>query len=306
MTGPAGDRLARVAAEPVAARVRRSSASAMVRLMRPRQWIKNGFVLAPLIFSGEFVHPNAVIQALLAFALFCVASSATYIFNDLRDREADAAHPVKSRKRPLASGEVTPKAATTLLTVLYAIVLASFAWSAPTAAVASGYIALNLAYTLKLKHVPVIDIFSLAAGFVFRVYAGAVVLNVPLSSWMLITTLSLALYLGSIKRRDELATSGDASRSVLQFYTLRLLDRYAETAALSAIMFYGLFVVTVRPKLNVTLPFVLFGLFRYWYIAETGGKGESPTDAVWTDPPLIITVILWAGVVVYRLKQAGG
>jgi decaprenyl-phosphate phosphoribosyltransferase len=279
---------------------------ALVRLLRPRQWIKNGFVLAPLIFSGEFVHPNAVVQALLATALFCVASSATYIFNDLKDREADAAHPVKSRKRPLATGAVTPKAALTLLGVLYAIVLASFAWNAPTAAVATGYIALNLAYSLKLKHVPVIDIFCLAAGFVFRVYAGAVVLNVPLSSWMLITTLSLALYLAAIKRRDELATSGDASRSVLQFYTLRLLDRYAETAALSAIMFYGLFVVTVRPKLNVTLPFVLFGLFRYWYIVETGGKGESPTDAVWTDPPLIITVVLWAGVVVWRLKQAGG
>jgi 4-hydroxybenzoate polyprenyltransferase len=192
-----------------------------------------------------------------------------------------------------------------LLGVLYAIVLASFAWSPPTAAIAVGYIGLNLAYTLKLKHIPVIDIFCLAAGFVLRVYGGAVAIDVPLSTWMMVTTLSLALYLAAIKRRDELATTGDASRSVLQFYTLRLLDRYAETAALSAIMFYGLFVVTVRPKLNVTIPFVLFGLFRYWYIVETGGRGESPTDAVWADPPLIITVLLWAAVVVWRLKQGG-
>ncbi|HTD60421.1 MAG TPA: decaprenyl-phosphate phosphoribosyltransferase [Gemmatimonadaceae bacterium] len=286
-----------------AGQVARPAVFPLVRLLRPRQWIKNGFVLAPLMFSGEFVKPAAVGQAFIAFALFCVASSATYVFNDLKDRQADAQHPVKSRKRPLASGEVKPGTAKVLLGVLYAIVLASFAWSPPTAAVAVGYIGLNLAYSLKLKHIPVIDIFCLAAGFVLRVYGGAVAIDVPLSTWMMVTTLSLALYLAAIKRRDELATTGDASRSVLQFYTLRLLDRYAETAALSAIMFYGLFVVTVRPKLNVTIPFVLFGLFRYWYIVETGGRGESPTDAVWADPPLIITVLLWAAVVVWRLKQ---
>lgn len=285
--------------------VARPAIAPLVRLLRPRQWIKNGFVLAPLIFSGEFNQPSAALQEFIAFALFCVASSATYVVNDLRDREADAAHPVKSRKRPLASGEVKPRTAMVLVGVLYAIILAAFAWNPATAAVAVGYVVLNLAYSLRLKHVPVIDIFCLAAGFVLRVYAGAVAIDVPLSTWMMVTTLSLALYLAAIKRRDELATSGDASRSVLQFYTLRLLDRYAETAALSAIMFYGLFVVTVRPKLNVTIPFVLFGLFRYWYIVETGGRGESPTDAVWTDPPLIITVVLWAAVVVWRLKQAG-
>lgn len=278
---------------------------ALVRLMRPRQWIKNGFVLAPLIFSGEFAQPAAIVQSMIAFVLFCVASSATYIVNDLWDREADAAHPVKSRTRPLASGAIKPNAAYTLLGVLYVILIAAFAWNPAAAGVAALYVVLNLAYTVRLKHIPVIDIFCLAAGFVLRVYAGAVAIDVPLSTWMLVTTLSLALYLAAIKRRDELATAGDASRSVLQFYTLRLLDRYAETAALSAILFYGLFVVTVRPKLNVTIPFVLFGLFRYWYIVETGGRGESPTEAVWTDPPLIVTVLLWAGVVVWRLKQGG-
>src|SRR5579862_1459957 len=132
MSDAVGDRAAEVA---------RPAMAPLVRLLRPRQWIKNGFVLAPLIFSGEFNKPSAVIQEFGAFALFCVASSATYIFNDLKDREADAAHPVKSRKRPLASGEVKPKAALTLLALLYAIVLGSFAWNAPTAAVATGYIA---------------------------------------------------------------------------------------------------------------------------------------------------------------------
>ena len=293
MTDAARDRVATVAGP------------ALVRLMRPRQWIKNGFVLAPLIFSGEFAQPAAIVQSMIAFVLFCVASSATYIVNDLWDREADAAHPVKSRTRPLASGAIKPNAAYTLLGVLYVILIAAFAWNPAAAGVAALYVVLNLAYTVRLKHIPVIDIFCLAAGFVLRVYAGAVAIDVPLSTWMLVTTLSLALYLAAIKRRDELATAGDASRSVLQFYTLRLLDRYAETAALSAILFYGLFVVTVRPKLNVTIPFVLFGLFRYWYIVETGGRGESPTEAVWTDPPLIVTVLLWAGVVVWRLKQGG-
>lgn len=278
--------------------------TAMVRLLRPRQWIKNGFVLAPLIFSGEFAHPEAVANALIACALFCAASSATYVFNDLIDRRADAAHPVKSRTRPLASGAVSPGTARTMLVGLYALVLAGFAWSPPTAAVAVGYVALNIAYTLRLKHVPVVDIFTLAAGFVLRVYAGAVALNVPLSSWMLATTLSLALYLASVKRRDELASSGDGARSVLRYYTLPLLDRYAETAALSALMFYGLFVVTIRPKLNVTLPLVLFGLFRYWFIVDTGKTGESPTDAVWSDWPLILTVVAWAAVCVWRLKSA--
>ncbi len=275
---------------------------AAIRLLRPRQWIKNGFVLAPLIFSGEFRHQSAVIEAMLAFLLFCAASSATYVFNDLIDREADAAHPVKSRTRPIASGAIQPSTARGILGALYAIVLAGFLWSPPTAAVAVCYIALNLAYTVKLKHVPVVDMFSLAGGFVLRIYAGAVALNVPVSSWMLITTLSLALYLAAIKRRDELARSGDTARSVLRHYTLNLLDRYAETAALSAVVFYGLFVVTVRPKLNVTLPFVLFGLFRYWYIVESGGRGESPTDAVWSDVPLMLTVFLWAAVVIWRLR----
>jgi decaprenyl-phosphate phosphoribosyltransferase len=287
---------------PLAASER--SLPALVRLLRPRQWIKNGFVLAPLIFSGEFAHPEAVVNALIATALFCAASSATYVFNDLIDRRADAAHPVKSRTRPIASGAVSPSAARSLLVALYALVLAGFAWNPATAAVAVGYVVLNIAYTLRLKHVPVIDIFTLAAGFVLRVYAGAVALDVPLSSWMLATTLSLALYLAAVKRRDELAASGDGARSVLRYYTLPLLDRYAQTAALSALMFYGLFVVTIRPKLNVTLPLVLFGLFRYWYIVETGRTSESPTDAVWSDWPLILTVIAWAAVCVWRLKTA--
>jgi decaprenyl-phosphate phosphoribosyltransferase len=278
------------------------SLGALVRLLRPRQWVKNAFVLAPLLFSGAFHDPAAVVQGLLAFGLFCVASSATYVFNDIIDREADARHPVKSRTRPLATGEISPSAAIWIFGFLLGIVLASLAWSPPTTAVVAFYICLNLAYTLKLKHVPVVDIFVLAAGFVLRVFAGAVALEVPLSSWMMVTTLSLALYLAAVKRRDELVSSGGTARSVLTRYSVRLLDRYADMAALSAVVFYGLFVVTIQPKLNVTLPFVLFGLFRYWYVVEDGTHGESPTDAVWSDWPLILTVIAWAAVCAWRLR----
>jgi decaprenyl-phosphate phosphoribosyltransferase len=278
------------------------SMGAIVRLLRPRQWVKNTFVLAPLIFSGEVRHPSAVVQSLLAMALFCVASSATYVFNDIIDREADAQHPVKSRTRPIASGEVSTTQAIALFALLISIVLAGLAWSPPTTAVVVFYVALNLAYSLKLKHVAVVDIFVLAAGFVLRVYAGAVVLNVPLSSWMMVTTLSLALYLAAVKRRDELINSGGAGRSVLKRYSVRLLDRYSEMAALSAVIFYGLFVVTIQPKLNVTLPLVLFGMFRYWYVVEDGTRGESPTDAVWSDWPLMLTVVAWAAVCIWRLK----
>ena len=177
--------------------------AAFIRLLRPRQWIKNTFVLAPLIFSGTFIYATSVERAIIATALFCIASSATYVFNDLTDRAADAAHPTKSRTRPIASGDITPAQARILLAGLYVIVAASALWSVETAAVAVAYLVLNAAYTVKLKHIPVVDIFALAGGFVLRVFCGAVAIGVPLSLWMLITTLCLALYLAAIKRRYD-------------------------------------------------------------------------------------------------------
>jgi decaprenyl-phosphate phosphoribosyltransferase len=298
--------VAKTAEATIRAAPPRPSLGGALRLLRVKQWIKNAFVIAPLLFSGSFSRVSAVRDALLATMLFCFASSATYILNDIADVNADAAHPVKSKTRPLASGAASIRAAWSLEVVLLAVVFGALAWQWETALVAIGYLALNVAYSFKLKHVPVLDIFALASGFVFRVFAGAVAIDVPLSSWMLITTLSISLYLASIKRREELNTSGSASRSVLRYYTPRLLDRYAETAAIASIVFYGLFVVTIRPRLNVSMPFVLFGLFRYWYIVEQKGHGESPTDVVWTDPPLIITVILWAAVCAWRLRSGGG
>jgi len=285
------------------AAVPRTNSMAVLRLLRPKHWIKNLFVLAPLIFSGLFTRSDARIQALFGALLFCVAASMVYIINDLADLKIDALHPVKRVERPLASGAVSVLTARVVLIVLGALLLAGSVVSIPLVAVLIVYIVLNLLYSTWLKRMPVIDIFCVAAGFVLRVYAGAVVIDVPLSSWMLVTTLAIALYLAAIKRRDELEVQGDAARAVLGQYTVPLLDRFALMASVCAMVFYCMFVVTTRPVLAFTIPFVLFGIFRYWFLVDRKGRGESPTDALWSDLPLAITVVLWGILCAYLLRQ---
>ncbi len=272
----------------------------LLALMRPRQWVKNAFVLAPLLFSGEFHDPDSIIAALIAAGLFCIASSATYIVNDLHDIEHDRRHPRKSLTRPLASGLVAPQAALVLLAVLYGVLVAAWFRFPEVIYVILGYLLLNLAYTFVLKHQPVLDIFTIALGFVLRVYAGAMALSVPVSGWMFVTTLCLALYLASIKRRQELSSNGSESRAVLRHYSITLVDRYAEMSAIGALLFYSLFVITSRPELIISIPLVLYGLFRYWFVVEQGG-GESPTDALLTDWQLILVALLWAGACAWAL-----
>lgn len=272
----------------------------LLALMRPRQWVKNAFVLAPLLFSGEFHDPDSIVAALIAAGLFCIASSATYIVNDLHDIEHDRRHPRKSLTRPLASGLVTPQAALVLLAVLYGALVAAWFHFPEVVHVILGYLLLNLAYTFVLKHQPVLDIFTIALGFVLRVYAGAMALSVPVSGWMFVTTLCLALYLASIKRRQELSSNGSESREVLRHYSITLVDRYAEMSAIGALLFYSLFVITGRPELIISIPLVLYGLFRYWFVVEQGG-GESPTDALLTDWQLMLVALLWAGACAWSL-----
>ena len=274
---------------------------ALLQLMRPKQWVKNAFVFAPLVFSRGYLDPSAVTAASLAFVLFCLASSASYIVNDIHDIEQDRQHPKKKLSRPLAAGRVSHANALILLGVLlFFLALGAFAMPQVLAVIAA-YLALNLAYTFVLKHQPVVDIFSIAIGFVLRVYAGAVALHVPLSNWMAITTLSLALYLAAIKRRQELASNGARSRAVLHAYTATLIDRYAEISATGALIFYSLFVMSTYPNLVFTIPLVIFGLFRYWYIVEQLDQGESPTDVILTDWSLALTVLAWIGVCVWML-----
>lgn len=261
--------------------------------MRPRQWIKNAFVLAPLIFSGEFVHLASVGASLRAMLLFCIASSLTYVFNDICDVERDRRHPVKSRTRPLASGMVPMPWAIALASVLLGILILGSLAAPACSLVIAAYLLLNIAYSMALKHQPVIDIFTIAIGFVLRVIAGAVALNVPVSSWMFITTLCLALYLASIKRRQELGSSGAGGRKVLDAYSVSLIDRYAGMSAMGALLFYSLYVLSAKPALAATVPLVLFGLFRYWFLVESQDDGESPTETLLGDWQLLATVAVW-------------
>ncbi|MEZ9511063.1 decaprenyl-phosphate phosphoribosyltransferase [Vibrio breoganii] len=278
-----------------------SSLSATFRLLRPKQWVKNTFVIAPLVFSGLFTDLASIHAALVAFVVFCLASSATYVLNDYTDVERDRRHPIKSRTRPLASGEVSKGLAITVMITLYVMVV-SFALAYPhLVAVVFAYLLLNVAYTFYLKHQPVLDIFTIATGFVLRVYAGAVAIDVPLSSWMFITTLSLALYLASIKRKQELVKSGTSSRNVLKEYNEALVDKYAEMSATCAILFYSLFIISDRPEMVYTIPFVLFGLYRYWFIVEVKDAGESPTDALFNDRLLQLTILGWIGACFYSI-----
>ncbi|WP_419901241.1 decaprenyl-phosphate phosphoribosyltransferase [Kiloniella sp.] len=268
----------------------------LAKLMRPKQWIKNGFVLAPLIFTGLFSDPEAISRTLLIAFLFCIASSAVYVVNDIRDIDNDRKHPKKSQTRPLASGALSISQAIILLLILYGVLVAGY-FALPNATlVLLTYILLNFAYTFYLKFQPVLDIFTIAAGFVLRVFAGATALDVPVSAWMFVTTLCLALFLAAIKRRQELQDSGKAGREVLKSYSVPLVNRFAEMAATGALVFYSLFVVTTRPELAITIPIVLFGIYRYWYIVEMLDGGESPTDALFSDPQLMITIAVWVGV----------
>jgi decaprenyl-phosphate phosphoribosyltransferase len=274
----------------------------LLRLLRPEQWVKNGFVLAPLVFAGAFRDGAAVGRAAFATLLFCAAASLAYVMNDLRDVADDRRHPVKRLTRPVAGGAVSPAKARAVAAVLAVLVLAGALALPAAGGVVALYLAVNVGYSLGLKRVPVVDLFCVASGFVLRVWAGAEAVRVPLSTWMLVTTLCLALYLAALKRRQELrATVQGGGRAVLGAYSPALLERYAQTAACGAIVFYALWVVDVRPQLALTIPAVLFGFFRYAYLVEARGEGECPTDTLWRDLPLLLTIAAWAAMCVWAM-----
>lgn len=278
----------------------------MLTLLRPKHWIKNVFVLAPLVFAGQFLNHEALWNSGLAFVLFCLTSSMVYVLNDLVDVERDRRHPTKSKLRPIASGLVSKRSALILLALLGLPVLVGAVIVPRLGVVLLAYLLLNVAYAFWLKHQPVIDIFSIAAGFVLRVFAGAVVLAVPMSGWMFVTTLSLSLYLGAVKRRQELRSSGSDGRKVLEKYSVALVERYAEMSATGALVFYSMFVMSARPQLVMTVPLVMFGLFRYWFIVEQQEAGESPTEALLSDRILLATIVLWIGSCIWALWPASG
>lgn len=287
------------------------TAAAVWLALRPKHWIKNAFVLAPLVFAGRLGDAEAVGRAVVALAVFCALSSSVYLVNDVADREADRLHPEK-RRRPIAAGDLGVRAACILAVVLAGGSLAAAALLSPAlAAVAALYLVQNLAYSFGLKRVVILDVMLVAAGFLLRAWAGAVAVGVAMSEWLVLCTGLLALFLGFVKRRQEIAAAPVAAeqRPILREYSLPFLDQMISVVTGSVVTAYALYAFSeeVATKLGtrhlgLTIPFVLFGIFRYLYLVHLRGEGENPTALLIADVPLLLNVLLWAasvGLVLY-------
>ncbi len=267
--------------------------------MRPRQWSKNLLLLAGIIFAAKLGDAYRWLEASTAFAAYCAASSAAYLLNDVLDAERDRAHPVK-RGRPVARGEFSPAAALTLAGVLAlgALLLAgAFGWW--SVLYMAGFLLLQSAYSLRLKHVVLIDVMAIGALFVIRAAAGAQAVEVPISPWLLVCTALLALFLAFAKRRAELVLVGAEAapgRPVLEGYSLSLVDQLVSVVAASTVIAYALYTFTARDSkaMMATIPFVLFGVFRYLLLIHRHDLGEEPENVLLTDLPIVLTVAGWA------------
>jgi 4-hydroxybenzoate polyprenyltransferase len=282
------------------------------RLLRPQQWAKNVFVLAPLLFSGRATERAAIVHAAAAFAAFCLVASGVYVMNDVADRERDRNHPVK-RHRPVAAGRVGVGPAVAVGAVLHVAGLAlSWAISPQLLAVTGAYVVLNLLYTHALKDMVILDVFVIAAFFMLRLLAGAAAVSVRPSVWLLLCGGLLALYLGFAKRRHELTLLGDDSashRSVLTHYSAAFLDQMSVVLLSVTIVSYIMYTLESETAAKVgsqalvtSTPFVLYGVFRYLYLVHKKDLG-SPTETVLTDRPLMADVALWlayCGWLIYR------
>ena len=279
--------------------------------MRPKQWVKNLLVFAALIFSKNLVHVPSVLKSVAAFAVFCVLSGAVYIINDLMDREGDRSHPRK-RNRPIASGKVKPGPAVAWAAVSVAGSLVA-AWFIDWrfCAIGAGYFVMQLAYSVRLKHVVVLDVIIVAIGFALRAIAGTFAINVGVSSWLFVVTLLLALFVAVAKRRHELVNlegGGITHRSVLGKYSQSLLDQMMAVATSATVVAYCLY--TIAPEtvqkfgsryLIFTLPFVLYGIYRYLYLVYRKEQGGTPEKVFLTDVPMIVDIVLYGASVVLVL-----
>jgi 4-hydroxybenzoate polyprenyltransferase len=282
--------------------------------MRPGQWGKNLFVLAPLVFGRLLGDVHAVERALLAVAAFCLASSAIYLINDLKDREEDRKHPLK-RLRPLAAGTLAvPVAVAAAIGLVLAAAAISWALPGGFALAIGAYLALNLLYTAGMKHVVILDVMAISFGFVLRVLAGAAATRVQVSSWLILCTIFLSLFLAFSKRRHEivlLADSATEQRRVLDDYSPAFLDQMINVVTASSVVSYALYAVapeTVEKyhtqNLVYTIPMVLFGIFRYLYLMYQQPAERNPTEAILGDPPFLINLGLWGLAVVWILYWA--
>ena len=283
----------------------------ILKSLRPYQWTKNLFVFAPLIFSQNIFNVPYLIKTILAFAIFCLLSGAVYILNDLRDIEEDKLHPLKSQ-RPLASGRLgkTPATAAFVVFSLLAVGCA-FLLNLTFFILALAYLLLQVLYSVWLKHVVILDVLLIAAGFLLRVSAGGVVIFVDISEWLLICTFLLALFIALSKRRHELVfLEKEASnhRPILQEYSPYLLDQMISVVTASTVVAYCLYTISEETvakfgssRLIYTVPFVLYGIFRYLYLIHKKGEGGSPESLILKDKPFLAGILLWIASVVMVL-----
>ena len=284
----------------------------VARSLRPRQWPKNGAVLLALVFSLELGRPEQVLRALVATLLFCLLSGAVYLVNDLRDAEHDRVHPRK-RHRPIASGRLSPVVAAGAAALLAVVTLGGgFILSSGVGWMMSGYVLLQALYVAILKHAVILDVLALSLGFVIRAATGAVVVGVPISPWLYFCALLLALFLALGKRRQELVSltaSGMAAdlaqrhRPALEQYTVALLDQLIQVVTTCLVLAYSLYTFSAENlpgnhAMMLTVPFVLYGLFRYLYLVHVRGEGGAPEEVLLRDTGIAACVALWGAAVV--------
>ncbi|MBD3168899.1 MAG: decaprenyl-phosphate phosphoribosyltransferase [candidate division Zixibacteria bacterium] len=273
-----------------------------IKACRPTQWVKNLIVFAGLIFAMQFTDLFQVAKAFGAFAAFCFISSAVYLFNDVQDREHDKLHP-KKRHRPIASGKV-PVGGALILSFILAILAFAIAFyiRLELGIVCASYFVMNLFYSKVLKKVVILDVMTIAAGFVLRAVAGAYAISVSISGWLIISTILLALFLGFAKRRHEvvlLDKDATSHRAILEQYSLPFLDQMISVVTASTVVVYALYTMStdsghpIHENMELTIPFVLYGIFRYLFIVYQKAEGGSPTESLLTDRPLLINIALW-------------
>src|SRR3954465_5779183 len=288
-----------VAEGTIPAPARRGTALLVLEAMRPKQWIKNLFVFAGLAFAGRVTDIGDVGLAVATFAAFCLASGATYLLNDVRDAEADRHNP-RTASRPIARGDLSPGLALSVAALAAAVALVGVAFvNWETLAVLGGYVVLQIGYSNGLKHVLFVDVMGIAAGFVLRAAAGGLAIEVPISSWLLLCTGLLAIFLGFTKRRAEAVALGGSDaprREVLDQYSVGLLDELIAVVTPSTVVVYAIYAVTGAQThwMLLTLPFVLYGVFRVLFpLPRGGGLTEEPAVIVYRDRPLLACVLLW-------------
>ena len=272
-----------------------------IKALRPKQWSKNVLVLVALVFSFHFTSPDDWLKALIAFAVFCLLSSTGYLINDIRDRDADRLHPTKCQ-RPIASGALSVRAAwieTALMGTLSLTVAASLGW--PFFLVACLYFATTMSYSFFFKHIVILDVMFLTTGFLWRAVAGAVAIDVDISPWFLLCTAFLALFLGFNKRRGELSLldpeKAGGFRKNLSEYSPGMIRDFQAMTTSGTVISYALYTVSdwsPTPWLLITLPYVLYGIFRYIYLVDQKGGGSAPDETLVKDRPILVTVMLYS------------